>query len=116
MMTRHNPSTQRRLKTLKHKANKGKRVCGETAQAPEPCFIFANGELDSSTKRSAIELNPDKDVSVSFRTVFYDPVQQEIIVTWVFYPDSSSSGHRVKEYFRTSDCLRDRSEVCNTTR
>ena len=108
----------KRIQDAEEQSKKGRtglwRVCGETAKAPKPCFIFANGELDSSTKRSVIELNPDKEVSVSFRTVYYDPVQQEIIVTWVLYLNSSSSGHRVREYFRISDCLRDRSEVFNT--
>jgi len=107
-----------RIQAAEEQSKKGRtglwRVCGETAQAPKPCFIFANGELDSSTKRSVIELNPDTEVSVSFRTVYYDPVQQEIIVTWVLYLNSRSSGHRVREYFRISDCLRDRSEVFTT--
>lgn len=107
-----------RIQSAEEQSKKGKtglwRVCGETAKAPKPCFIFANGELDSSTKRSVIELNPDQEISVSFRTVYYDPVQQEIIVTWLLYLNSRSSGHRVREYFRTSDCLRDRSEVFNT--
>ena len=107
------------IKAAEEQSKKGRtglwRVCGETAQAPKPCFLFATSELDSATKRAIFAQHPDKtEITVSFRNAYYDPVQQEIIVTWVLYLNSTSSGHRVREYFRLSDCLRDRSEIFNT--
>ena len=109
-----------RIQTAEEQSKKGKtglwRVCGETAQAPKPCFLFANSELDSATKRAIFAQHPDKtEIRVSFRNVYFDPVQQEIIVTWVLFLNGASAGHRVREYFRLSDCLRDRSEVFNTS-
>ena len=109
-----------RIRAAEEQSKKGKtglwRVCGETAQAPKPCFLFANSELDSATKRAIFAQHPDKtEIRVSFRNVYFDPVQQEIIVTWVLFLNGSSAGHRVREYFRLSDCLRDRSEVFNTS-
>ena len=91
------------------------RVCGETEQAPRPCFLFANSEIDSASKRAIFAYYPDEtEVSVSFLNAYYDPVQHEIAVTWKLYLGNVSSGHRVREYYRLSDCLRDRSEVFNT--
>ena len=90
------------------------RVCGETEQAPRPCFPFSDREIDSATKRAILEAYPDgKDVSVSFLHAYYDAVQHEIVVTWRLFLKSVSSEQRVMEYYRLSDCLRDRSEVFN---
>jgi len=90
------------------------RVCGETEQAPRPCFLFTDREIDSATKRAILEAYPDeKEASVSFLHAYYDSVQHEVVVTWRLYFENASSGQRVMEYYRLSDCLRDRSEVFN---
>ena len=87
------------------------RNCGATEESPKPCFIFSQDGIDSASMREALDEYPDRELSTSFRHAYYDPIQHEIIVTWVLYLDSSSSGQRVREYFRLPDCLRDRSEV-----
>ena len=87
------------------------RKCGETEKPPKPCFIFSQDGLDSASKREVLDEYPDKEISTSFRHAYYDSVQNEIVVTWTLYLNSSSSGQRVKEYFRLPDCLRDRSGV-----
>ena len=88
------------------------RVCGETEQAPRPCFLFARSQIDSATKRAIFKEYPEvTELSVSFLNAYYDSVQREIVVTWGLYAVPYGSGHRLKEYYRLSDCLRDRSEV-----
>lgn len=90
------------------------RVCGGTEQAPKPCFLFAQGEIDTASKRAFFVEYPDaQEMSVYFRNVMYDPVQNEIIVMWSLSVNNLSSGWRMKEYYRLTDCLRDRSEVFN---
>ena len=90
------------------------RVCGETEQVPRPCFLFSDRDIDSATRRAILEAYPDgKEVSVSFLHAYYDSVQHEVVVTRRLYFENASSGQRVMEYYRLSDCLRDRSEVFN---
>ena len=90
------------------------RVCGETEQPPRPCFLFANGEVDSASKRDFFAMYPDNhEIHATFRNVTYDSVQNELIVLWTIAVDGLLSGWRMKEYYRLSDCLRDRSEVFN---
>ena len=87
------------------------RNCGETETPPKPCFIFSQDGLDSATKREVLDEYPSQEISTSFLHAYYDSVQNEIVVTWKLYLNSSSSGERVREYFQLPDCLRDRSEV-----
>ena len=106
------------IQTAEKQSKKGNtglwRVCGETEQAPQPCFLFARSEIDSASKRAFFAEFPDADeLYASFRNASYDPVQNEIIVMWSLAIDDLSSGWRMKEYYRLSDCLRDRSVVFN---
>lgn len=106
------------IQTAEKQSKKGNtglwRVCGETEQAPQPCFLFAQNEIDSASKRAFFVEIPDADeLSARFRNASYDPVQNEVIVIWSLSIDNLSSGWRMKEYYRLSDCLRDRSEVFN---
>ena len=87
------------------------RNCGEAETPPKPCFIFSQDGIDSATKREVLDEYPSQEISTSFLHAYYDSVQNEIVVTWKLYLNSSSSGERVREYFRLPDCLRDRSEV-----
>ena len=90
------------------------RVCGETEQAPKPCFLFSQNEIDSGSKREFLTENPDVgELSVGFRNAYYDPIQHEIVVLWSMSISNWTSGWRMREYYRLSDCLRDRSEVFN---
>ena len=90
------------------------RVCGETEQPPKPCFLFAQSEIDSASKREFLTENPDVgELSVGFRNAYYDPVQNEIVVLWSMSVSNWTSGWRMREYYRLTDCLRDRSEVFN---
>ena len=90
------------------------RVCGESEQVPQPCFLFANGEIDSASKRAFFAEFPEaQEMSVYFRNAMYDPVQNEIVVMWSLSINNLSSGWRMKEHYRLSDCLRDRSKVFN---
>ena len=107
-----------RIQDAEEQSRKGNtglwRVCGESEQAPQPCFLFAQGEIDSASKRAFFVEYPDaQEMSVYFRNVMYDPVQNEIIVMWSLSINNLSSGWRMKEFYRLSDCLRDRSEVFN---
>ena len=52
-------------------------------------------------------------MSVGFRNAYYDPVQHEIVVLWSMSISGWTSGWRMREHYRLSDCLRDRSEVFN---
>jgi len=103
------------IKTAEEQSKQGKtglwRKCGEIEKPPKPCFIFSKDGIDSASKREVLDEYPDKEISTSFLHAYYDSIQNEIAVTWILYLDSSSSGHRVREYFRLPDCLRDRSEV-----
>ncbi len=107
-----------RIQTAEQQSKKGNtglwRVCGETEQPPQPCFLFARSEIDSASKRAFFAEYPDADeLYASFRNASYDPVQHEIIVMWSLSIDDLSSGWRMKEFYRLSDCLRDRSIVFN---
>ena len=86
------------------------RSCGETEKPPRPCFLFNHDELDSSSKREVLaQLEDASEISASFRYAYYDPVQNEIIVSWKLSVDDSWSDWWVDEYWRLPDCLRDRS-------
>ena len=90
------------------------RVCGETEQPPQPCFLFANREIDKASMRALFVAFPDADeFGAHLGNVMYDPVQNELIVNWSISIDDLLSGWRMKEFYRLSDCLRDRSEVYN---
>lgn len=103
------------IKEAEEQSKQGKtglwRNCGETETPPKPCFIFSKDGLDSTTKREVLDAYPSKEISTSFLHAYYDSVQNEIVVTWMLYLNSTGSGERVREYFRLPDCLRDRSEV-----
>ena len=105
-----------RIQAAEEQSKKGNtglwRVCGQAEQPPKPCFIFANREIDSASKRAFLSEYPDaNEISVSFINAHYDPVQHEIVVLWYLNVKSWPSGWRMREYYRLSDCLRDRSEV-----
>jgi len=86
------------------------RACGETEKPPRPCFLFNNDEMDSGSKREVLaELEDASEVSAIFKYAYYDPVQNEIIVSWKLSVDESWSDWWVDEYYRLPDCLRDRS-------
>ena len=87
------------------------RTCGETEKPPKPCYLFNDRETDSASKRAVFAEFPDvTEVSVSFIHAYYDQVQHEIVVTWDLRLDGNY-GWRMDEYYRLSDCLRDRSNV-----
>ena len=86
------------------------RACGETEKPPRPCFLFNYDEMDSGSKRQVLEqLEDAADISGMFRYAYYDPVQNEIIVSWELTIDGSWSDWWVDEHYRLPDCLRDRS-------
>ena len=87
------------------------RTCGETEKPPKPCYLFNDRETDSASKRAVFAEFPDvTEVSVSFIHAYYDQVQHEIVVTWDLRLDGNY-GWRMDEYYRLTDCLRDRSNV-----
>ena len=56
------------------------RACGELNQPAKPCFIFSQEGMDSTSKREVLAEYPDvSEISTSFRHVYYDPVQHEIV-------------------------------------
>ena len=102
------------IQTAEEQSKKGKtglwRVCGETAQAPKPCFLFNNGEMDSISKRKALaQLESVSEISAYFRYAYYDSVQNEVIVTWQLGLDRSLGNDYMDEYYRLPECLLDRS-------
>ncbi|MCY4071944.1 MAG: thermonuclease family protein [Chloroflexi bacterium] len=107
-----------RIQTAEQQSKKGNtglwRVCGEPEQPPQPCFLFARGEIDSASKREFFAEYPDaRELHVWFRNATYDPIQNQIAVLWSLSINGLDSGWRMKEFYRLSDCLRDRSEVFN---
>ncbi|MCY4092972.1 MAG: thermonuclease family protein [Caldilineaceae bacterium] len=89
-------------------------VCGETEQPPQPCFLFSQGGIDSASKRAFFEEYPDvNELGGYFGNVSYDPAQNELIVIWSISLNDTLSGWRMREFYRLSDCTRDRSEVFN---
>ena len=86
------------------------RSCGETEKPPRPCFLFNYDEMDSDSKREVLaQLENASDISGGFRYAYYDPVQNEVIVSWRLWVDDRSTSWFVDEYYRLPDCLRDRS-------
>ena len=85
------------------------RACGQTDKPPKPCFLFNNGEIDSTSKREALaHFESASEINASFRYAYYDPVQNEIILTWQIGLDRRMGNNYMDEYFRLPDCLRDR--------
>ena len=108
-----------RIQAVQEQSKKGKaglwRACGETEQASKPCYLFGRDEIDSASKRKFLVDHPDTtELSVWFVNSHYDPVQHEIVVLWGLSIDGWSSGWRMREYYRLSDCLRDRSTAYET--
>ena len=62
------------------------------------------------------EFPDETESSFSNLNAYYDPIQHEVVVTWTLYFNNLSSGQRLREYCRLSDCLRDRSEVFNISK
>ncbi len=86
------------------------RACGETEKPPRPCFLFNHDEMDSGSKRAVLaELEDASEVSATFKYAYFDPIQNEIVVSWKLSVDESWSDWWVDEYYRLPDCLRDRS-------
>ena len=107
-----------RIRAAEEQSKKGRsglwRTCGDAEEPAKPCFLFADRELDSKSKRMFLTDYPEAhDMSVSFNNVHYDPVQHEIIVLWDLNVRIWSGGWRLREYYRLSDCLADRIEVYN---
>ncbi len=87
------------------------RACGEMGKPPKPCYLFNDTEIDSASKRAIFAEFPNvTEVYVTFEYAYYDQVQHEIVVTWDVRINSEN-WWRMNEYYRLSDCLRDRSEV-----
>ena len=88
------------------------RSCGETEKPPRPCFLFNYDEMDSASKRDVLaQLEDVSEISGGFRYAYYDPVQNEVIVSWKLYANDRSTKYFVDEYYRLPDCLRDRSAL-----
>ena len=86
------------------------RACGETEKPPRPCFLYNSDEMDSASKRDVFaQLEDAADISARFKYAYYDPVQNEIIVSWKLSVNDKWSDWWVEEYYRLPDCLRDRS-------
>ena len=103
------------IKEAEEQSKQGKtglwRKCGETEKPPKPCYLFNDREMDSASKRAIFaEFSDVTEVNASFVHAYYDQVQHEIVVTWDLRLDGNY-GWRVDEYYRLSDCLRDRSGV-----
>ena len=103
------------IKEAEEQSKQGKtglwRKCGETEKPPKPCYLFNDREIDSASKRAVFAEFPNiTEINASFVHAYYDQVQHEIVVTWDLRLDGNY-GWRVDEYYRLSDCLRDRSGV-----
>ena len=86
------------------------RACGETEKPPRPCFLYNSDEMDSASKREVfVQLEDAADIDAWFKYAYYDPVQNEIIVSWKLSINNRSSNWWVDEFYRLPDCLRDRS-------
>lgn len=86
------------------------RACGETEKPPKPCFLFNRDEVDSASKREALsQMETASEIDFAFRYAYYDPVQNEVIVTWKLVVDDMWSELWLDEYYRLPECLRDRS-------
>ena len=105
-----------RIQAVQEQSKKGKaglwRACGETEQASKPCFLFARGDIDSASKRKfLVEYADANTLGAYFLNAHYDPVQHEIVVLWGLTIEGMSGRWNMREYYRLSDCLRDRSTV-----
>lgn len=90
------------------------RVCDTTQQPPSPCFLFSRGGVDPASSRAFFIKHPDADeIRANFLNVAYDPVRNELMVMWELSVNALLSGWRMKEFYRLSDCNRDRSESFN---
>lgn len=87
------------------------RACGETEKPPRPCFLFNDTDIDSTSKREALEQLNAIEIDPTYRYAYYDPVHNEVIVTWRLYVDDIYSDWHLDEYFRLPDCSRDRSVI-----
>ncbi len=102
------------IKNAEAQSKQGKtglwRACGETEKPPKPCFLYNSDEMDSASKRAVFaQLEDAADISAWFKYAYYDPVQNEIIVSWKLSINDRGSRWWVDEYYRLPDCLRDRS-------
>ena len=102
------------IKNAEAQSKQGKtglwRACGETEKPPRPCFLFNHDEMDSGSKREVLaHLEEAAEISATFRYAYYDPVQNEIVVSWKLTVNESWSDWWVDEFYRLPDCLRDRS-------
>lgn len=86
------------------------RACGETEKPPKPCYLFNHDEVTSTTKRLALErFENASDVEGRFNHAYYDPVQNEIRVTWYLYGhEDEGSRWYAQEYYRLPGCEFDR--------
>ena len=105
-----------RIQAVQEQSKKGKtglwRACGETEQASKPCYLFSRHEIDSASKRKfLVEYADASELSAYFLNAHYDPVQHEIVVLWGLTIEGMSGRWSMREYYRLSDCLRDRSTV-----
>ena len=90
------------------------RVCGETEQPPQPCFLFSQNGIDSASKQAFFVEFPDaSELRGYFSNVTYSPAQNELVVIWSISIDDTLSGWIMREHYRLWDCSRDRSEVYN---
>lgn len=90
------------------------RVCDTAQQPPSPCFLFSRGGVDPASSRAFFVKHPDADeIRANFLNVAYDPIQNELIVMWELSVNALLSGWRMREFYRLSDCNRDRSESFN---
>ncbi len=89
------------------------RACGQTDAPPKPCFLFSgSGGIDSASKREALaHFESVSDIAGQFRYAYYDPVQNEVILTWQLSLDRRMSNSYLDEYFRLPDCSFDRSVI-----
>ncbi len=102
------------IKSAEDQSRQGKtglwRACGETEKPPRPCFLFSDNEMDSASSRGVrAQIEDALDISAWFKYAYYDPVQNEIIVSWKLTINGSSGKWWVDEYYRLPECLRDRS-------
>jgi len=90
------------------------RACDATQQPPSPCFLFSRGGVDPASSRAFFVEHPDADeIRADFLNVAYDPIQNELVVMWELSVNALLSGWRMREFYRLSDCNRDRSESFN---
>ena len=102
------------IKSAEAQSKQGKtglwRACGETEKPPRPCFLYNSDEMDSTSKREVFaQLEDAADIDAWFKYAYYDPIQNEIIVSWKLTINGRGSDWWVDEYYRLPDCEVDRS-------